>query len=49
MRDKKDFKILSLEEQEKEARQDATGRIKKYLHLAEKLFSGDENLTADAA
>ena len=49
MRDQQDFKSLSFEEQEREARQDGTGRIRKYLLLAEKLFGNDENLTADAA
>ena len=49
MRDQDDIRSLTLEEQEREAKQDGTGRITKYLKLAEKLFSGDNNLTADAA
>jgi hypothetical protein len=49
MRNKQDFKSLSLEEQEREAKQDGTGRIRKYLLLEEKLFGNDDKLTADAA
>lgn len=49
MRDKQDFKSLSFEEQEREAKQDGTGRIRTYLHLAEKFFGKDDKLTADAA
>jgi hypothetical protein len=49
MQDQDDIRSLTLEEQEREAKQDGTGKIKKYLMLAEKLFSGDNNLTADAA
>ena len=49
MRDQDDTKSLTFEEQEREAKQDGTGKIKKYLMLAEKVFSGDDNLTADAA
>lgn len=49
MRDKQDFKSLSFEEQEREAKQDGTGRIRKYLLLAEKLFGNEDKLTIDAA
>jgi len=41
--------LLSLEDQLKEAKHDATGRIKRYLELAEKLLSGDDFTAADAA
>jgi len=40
---------MSIEEQQKEASRDGTGRIKRYLDLAEKLFNGDEEPTQDAA
>lgn len=46
MRDMLDFKSLSFEEQEREAKQDGTGRIRKYLQLAEKVFGKE---TPDAA
>ena len=49
MQDQDDIRFLTFEEQEREARQDGTGKIRKYLMLAEKLFSGDDNLTANAA
>jgi hypothetical protein len=39
----KDHKSLSIEEQQREANQDATGKIKRYLDLAEKLFQGDDS------
>ena len=45
----KDHRSLSIEEQLKEASRDATGRIRRYLDLAEKLFKGDEEPTAEAA
>ena len=40
---------MSMEEQQKEASQDGTGKIKRYLDLAEKLFKGDDDPTQDAA
>lgn len=40
---------MSMEEQQKEASQDGTGKIKRYLDLAEKLFNGDDDPTQDAA
>ena len=43
------IKFLTFEEQDREAGQDGTGKIRKYLKLAEKFFSGDDNLTANAA
>jgi hypothetical protein len=49
MRDQDDIRSLTFEEQEREAKQDGTGKIQKYLKLAEKFFSGDDSLTADAA
>lgn len=49
MRDQDDIRFLTFEEQEREAKQDGTGNISKYLKLAEKFFSGDDRLTADAA
>jgi len=45
----KDHRSLSIEEQLKEASRDATGRIRRYLDLAEKLFKGDEDPTPEAA
>jgi hypothetical protein len=45
----KRIKPLSLEEQQREAKQDATGKIRKYLELAEKLFNTDRDMTPDAA
>jgi len=45
----KDHRLLSMEEQQKEASQDGTGKIKRYLDLAEKLFNGDDDPTQDAA
>lgn len=38
----KEHKPLSLEEQRDEAGQDKTGRIKRYLDLADRLFKGME-------
>lgn len=49
MQDQDDIRSLTFEEQEREAKQDGTGKIRKYLNLAEKLFSGDDDVTADAA
>jgi len=50
MKDRKNQNdLLTLEEQQKEAKHDSTGRIKRYLELAEKLLSGDDFTTADAA
>jgi len=45
----KDHRLLSMEEQQKEASQDGTGKIKRYLDLAEKLFHGDDDPSQDAA
>ena len=45
----KDHRSLSIEEQLKEASKDATGRIRRYLDLAEKLFKGDEEASPEAA
>ena len=44
-----DHRPMSLEEQQREASQDGTGRIRRYLDLAEKLFNGDKEPTQDAA
>jgi len=41
-KNQKEHKPLSLEEQRDEAGQDKTGRIKRYLALADKLFKGVE-------
>jgi hypothetical protein len=49
MKDRNQAKPLSLEEQQRQARQDETGKIRKYLQLAEKLFNSDNDLTPDAA
>lgn len=38
---KNHFRSLSLEEQQREAARDDTGKIRRYLELAEKLFKGD--------
>jgi hypothetical protein len=45
----KDHRSLSIEEQQREASQDSTGKIKRYLDLAEKLFQGDDGPSQDAA
>ena len=45
----KDHRPMSMEEQRKEASQDGTGKIRRYLDLAEKLFNGDDDPTQDAA
>ena len=45
----KDHRPMSMEEQQKEASQDGTGKIRRYLDLAEKLFKGDDDPTQDAA
>jgi len=45
----KDHRSLSMEEQQKEASHDATGRIRRYLDLAEKLFRGDDETAPEAA
>jgi hypothetical protein len=39
----KEHRTLSLEEQQNEARHEATGKIKRYLDLAEKLFQNDDD------
>jgi hypothetical protein len=49
MKDKSKVGPLSLEEQQRQARQDETGKIRRYLQLAEKLFNSDNDLTPDAA
>ncbi|HKD14997.1 MAG TPA: hypothetical protein VKE71_10660 [Candidatus Angelobacter sp.] len=41
--------LLTLEQQEKEAKRDSTGRIRRYLDLAERLLRADDFTTADAA
>jgi len=39
----KEHRALSLEEQQNEARHEPTGKIKRYLDLAEKLFQSDDD------
>ena len=41
--------LISIEEQHREAKQDETGRIRRYLELAEKLFERSNLPTTDAA
>jgi len=41
--------FISIEEQHREAKKDETGKIRKYLELAEKLFNADQNATPDSA
>jgi len=43
-----DIRFLSLEEQLREAKRDGTGKIRRYLELAEKLFNSDQNTAPDA-
>jgi len=45
----KEFRLISIEEQQNEARHDETGKIRKYLELAEKLFNAVERPVTDAA
>lgn len=45
----REHRPLSLEEQQKEASQDGTGKIKRYLDLAEKMFNGDDELSQETA
>ncbi|HKE32266.1 MAG TPA: hypothetical protein VKD65_11120 [Candidatus Angelobacter sp.] len=50
MKDRKNQNdLLTLEQQEKEAKHDSTGRIRRYLELAEKLLTADDNSALDAA
>ena len=44
-----DHRPMSLEQQQREASQDGTGSIRRYLDLAEKLFHGDTDPAQDAA
>jgi hypothetical protein len=44
-----ELRNLSLEEQKHEAKQDGTGKIRRYLNLAEKLFHNDYDASPDAA
>ena len=48
-KNQKDLRPISLEEQHKEAVKDGTGKIRRYLDLAEKLLQAGNNLSADAA
>ena len=48
-RAQKDNGFISIEDQHREAKHDGTGKIRKYLELAEKLFNGDQDATPDAA
>ena len=41
--------LISIEEQHREAKHDETGKIRKYLELAEKLFERSNFPTTDAA
>ena len=41
--------LISIEEQQREARHDETGKIRRYLELAEKLFRASNVASADAA
>jgi hypothetical protein len=42
-RSQKEYSFLSMEEQLKEASHDVTGKVRRYLELAEKLFHCDQN------
>ncbi|HEY6970311.1 MAG TPA: hypothetical protein VJA94_13975 [Candidatus Angelobacter sp.] len=48
-RNQKVTSFISIEQQHREAKQDETGKIRKYLELAEKLFERCDLPTTDAA
>lgn len=44
----REHRSITIEEQQREASQDATGKIRRYLDLAEKLFRGDDDSGEDS-